>query len=72
MSEYTVSHFMSETCAAMEGLNEPADYVEAIAPMLHRLINGPRTFLKPEHFRQDDDHYARNAVYVDSKGRHRL
>lgn len=68
MSEYTVSRFMSETCAATERLNEPADYVEAIAPMLHRLINGPRTFLKPEHFREDDDHYARNAVYVDSKG----
>ena len=68
MSDYALDDFLAETRAAMADSDEPADCVEAVAPMLHRLINGPRDFLKPEHFRSDPDHYARNAVHIDAAG----
>lgn len=37
-------------------------------PAMYRLLNGSRSFLRPEHFRADPDHYARNAVHVDDNG----
>jgi len=38
--------------------------VEAIAPIMHRFMREAEQLLKPEHFRADPDHYARNAVYI--------
>lgn len=68
MSDYELDQFLAEARAAASGLQEPADCVEVVAPQLHRLINGPRDFLKPEHFRAEPDHYARNAIYIDEAG----
>jgi predicted metal-dependent enzyme (double-stranded beta helix superfamily) len=68
MGAYGLEEFMSETRAAIARTGEPADCVEAVAPLLHRLINGSRDFLKPEHFRSDPDHYARNAIHMDEAG----
>ena len=65
MSGYGLEEFLTETRSAVARAGEPADCVEAVAPLLHRLINGPRDFLKPEHFRPDPDHYARNAIHID-------
>jgi predicted metal-dependent enzyme (double-stranded beta helix superfamily) len=68
MSGYGLDAFMTETRAAVARLAELADCVEAVAPLLHRLINGSRDFLKPEHFRARPDHYARNAIHIDDDG----
>ena len=68
MSDYRLAAFLADTRAAVAGAEQPADSVEAVAPLLHRLINGSREFLKPEHFRADPGHYARNAIYVDDAG----
>jgi len=38
--------------------------VEAIAPVMHRFMREAERFMKPEHFRADPEHYARNAVYI--------
>jgi predicted metal-dependent enzyme (double-stranded beta helix superfamily) len=43
---------------------EPADCVLAIAPLMHSLLKQADTFLQPQHWRTDPDHYARNAIYV--------
>ena len=42
MSEYTLETFMGEVQELVGRLDEPADCVEAVAPLLHRLINGSR------------------------------
>jgi predicted metal-dependent enzyme (double-stranded beta helix superfamily) len=65
MSHYGLEEFLAETRAAVAHSGEPADCVEAVAPLLHRLINGSRDFLKPEHFRPEPNHYARNAIHID-------
>ena len=67
-SDYGLAEFLTETRAAVAASAEPADCVETVAPLLHRLINGPRDFLKPEHFRPEPDHYARNAIHIDADG----
>ena len=68
MSDYGLEAFLADTRSAISGASEPADCVEAVAPLLYRLINGPRDFLKPAHFRSAPEHYARNAIHVDEAG----
>ena len=68
MSDYSLDQFMTDTREAVGSLQESADCVDAVAPLLHRLIAGSRNFLKPEHFRSDPDHYARNAIHIDEEG----
>ncbi|MCA8915996.1 MAG: cysteine dioxygenase family protein [Planctomycetes bacterium] len=43
---------------------EFSDVVSVLVPKMMKLISGPRDFLKPEHFQDDPNHYARNAVWV--------
>jgi predicted metal-dependent enzyme (double-stranded beta helix superfamily) len=43
---------------------QPADAVDAIAPHMQSLLSEADTFLKPEHFRSDPVHYARNAIFI--------
>lgn len=63
MSDYTLTSFLSDCqdCAARQ--SEPSEIVHAITPLMHRLLTGSRTFLKPEHFQSEPDHYARNLIY---------
>ncbi len=68
MSDYSLSEFVADCRACAAAHPEPADCVEAIAPLLQRLLLGDRTFLEPQHFRADPDHYARNAIYVAEDG----
>ena len=68
MSSYELEEFLSDTRAVIARAAEPADCVEAVAPLMFHLINGARDFLKPEHFRSEPDHYARNAIHVDDSG----
>ncbi|WP_282606281.1 hypothetical protein [Pelagibius sp. Alg239-R121] len=68
MSGYGLNEFLAETQTVIAQAGEPADCVEAVAPLLHRLINGSRDFLKPEHFQSKPDCYARNAIHVDADG----
>ena len=39
MSDYGLEEFLAETRTAVSHSGEPADCVEAVAPLLHRLIN---------------------------------
>ena len=68
MSDYSLERFMADTRDVVRSPRESADYVDAVVPLLHRLISGSRDFLTPEHFRTDAEHYARNAVHIDEEG----
>ena len=39
-----------------------------IAPLMLRLLNSDKSFLKPDHFRSNPTHYERNAIYISSDG----
>jgi len=66
---YTLDAFLADARRCAAACSEPADCVTAIAPLMHRLLSGPRDFLKPEHFRDHPEHYARNAVHIAGDGR---
>ncbi len=68
MPSYELEEFLSDTRAAIARSEEPADCVEAVAPLLHRLITNSHDFLKPEHHRSQPDCYARNAIHLDEAG----
>lgn len=65
MTDSTLDLFVRECRERIAASRQPADCVEKIAPCMHRLLDGDKSFLKPEHFRSDPDHYARNAIYID-------
>ncbi len=68
MSAYDLTHFIDDVGRAARASPEPADCVLAVAPLMHRLLQGDRGFLQPRHFQDDPAHYARNAVHVDQAG----
>jgi len=65
MTDYTLEMFIRDCRGKVSESQNPADCVEKTAPSMYRLLNGDRSFLEPEHFRSDSEHYARNAIYVD-------
>ena len=64
MTDYPLDQFISDAERVVDRCAEPADCVLEIAPLMHRLLSGDRGFLKPQHFKDDPDHYARNAVHL--------
>ena len=69
MHSYALDEFISDCSSIAARCGEPADCVMAVAPLMERLLDGDRSFLRPEHVRSDPGHYARNAIYI-SKDKH--
>lgn len=55
--------FVSQAAAHARDRSDPADCVLALAPLMLELIERATTFLEPQHYRSDADHYSRNLVY---------
>ena len=64
MNKYGLDDFIADCRAAAAANQEPADCVIAVAPLMERLLEGDRSFVRAEHLRSDPDHYARNAIYI--------
>jgi len=62
--EYDVERFVAEAGRTAQGCAEAADCVQAIAPLMLKLVANAKAFLKPTHFRSDPKHYARNAIHI--------
>ena len=56
--------FIAECREQSSRCGSPALAVEAIAPVMHRFVREAERFMKPEHFRADPGHYARNAIFI--------
>jgi len=65
MPSYSLELFIQECRQVISANYAPAVNVEKIVPLMFKLLSGDKSFLKPEHFRSDPDHYARNAIFVD-------
>jgi predicted metal-dependent enzyme (double-stranded beta helix superfamily) len=65
MSTYNLDSFVNECRDVMSLDGDPVDRVELLVPAMYRLLNGDTGFLKPEHFKSDPDHYARNAIHIE-------
>lgn len=58
-----LSTFLSRACTFSDGRTEPADCVLALAPLMLDLVDEAGSFLQPQHYRGDPEHYSRNLVY---------
>ena len=65
MPTYNLDSFVTECRDVMSLDGDPVDRVELLVPAMYRLLNGDTGFLKPEHFKSDPDHYARNAIHIE-------
>ena len=59
-----LDRFISRALACSREHPAPADCVLAVAPLMLELMEGASTFLQPQHFRSDPQHYARNLIYA--------
>jgi predicted metal-dependent enzyme (double-stranded beta helix superfamily) len=64
MAHDTLQAFIADCRQRATRCEHAAVAVEAIAPVMHDFMRVADRFLKPEHFRADPGHYARNAVYI--------
>ena len=55
--------FVSQALTRTRDHSDPADCVLALAPLMLELVERATTFLEPQHYRSDTNHYARNLVY---------
>ena len=60
--------FIADCREAITRKADAADRVTDIAPLMLALLESAPQFLRPEHFREDPDHYARNAIYLGPDG----
>lgn len=67
MSNSALNKFLSNVKEIVRAGHSPADNVEQIVPLMHDLLLGDQSFLRPEHFRAEAEHYARNAIYIDDE-----
>jgi predicted metal-dependent enzyme (double-stranded beta helix superfamily) len=72
MSGYSLKQFLAEVDHCTKEVHEPHRIVQQLAPAMARLLDITHTFLKPEHFADCPDHYARNAVHLCPSGTNSL
>jgi 3-mercaptopropionate dioxygenase len=60
--------FIADAHGVIERQQDAADRVTAIAPLMRRLLDTDRSFLQPDHFRSNPQHYERNAIHISPDG----
>jgi len=63
MNSPSLQTFVSQALARTRDRSDPADCVLSLAPLMLELVEPSTTFLEPQHYRSDTNHYARNLVY---------
>ena len=63
-----LDRFIDDAHAVIARHEDAADRVTLIAPLMRRLLESEKSFLRPDHFRSDPDHYARNAIHISPGG----
>lgn len=64
MDTPALESLISQAAALARDRVDPADCVLALAPLMLELVERAATFLEPQHYRSDPNHYARNLVYA--------
>lgn len=64
MTSPLLASFITQAAERSSSLRDPADSVQALAPLMLELIEESNTFLEPRHTQSTPDHYARNLVYA--------
>jgi len=65
VENYTLEKFLDGCREKIKERPAPKDCVETLVPSMYRLLQGDRSFLRPEHLQSNPEHYARNAIYIE-------
>ena len=68
MKSPALDTFISQAVLQSREQSTPADCVLALAPLMLDLLDNAGSFLEPQHYRSEPDHYARNLVYATDDG----
>lgn len=68
MNSLILERFISQATELGRELSEPADCVQALAPLMLGLIEQTGSFLQPQHYRSEPNHYSRNLIYAAPDG----
>lgn len=60
--------FIGDCETVVARLEGAADRVTAVAPLMQRLLVEAETFLSPDHYRSESEHYSRNAIHIAPSG----
>jgi predicted metal-dependent enzyme (double-stranded beta helix superfamily) len=60
----SLDRFIAACRGVIAETGDAADRVTEIAPLMLALLQSGAGFLRPEHYREDPGHYARNAIYI--------
>ena len=63
-----LDRFICDAQGVIARHEDAADRVTAIAPLMQRLLDSDRSFLQPDHFRSNRQHYERNAIHISPDG----
>jgi predicted metal-dependent enzyme (double-stranded beta helix superfamily) len=66
--DQALDRFIAGAQAVIEAHEEAAERVTLIAPLMRRLLESDKSFLKPHHFRSNPEHYERNAIHISDNG----
>ena len=66
--DQALDRFIADAHAVITQHEEAAERVTMIAPLMRRLLNSARSFLQPDHFRSNPQHYERNAIHFSPDG----
>ena len=64
MTSPALDKFVAESVRLGRALEEPADCVLALAPLMLELIGAAGSFLEPAHYASHADHYTRNLIFA--------
>lgn len=66
--DQALDRFISDAHDVITRHTDAAERVTTIAPLMRRLLDSDKSFLRPEHFRSNPERYERNAIHVSSDG----
>jgi len=61
---YTVEQFIADCRSTTKEFVQPVDIVLELVPKMQELLKSASSFMRPEHFAGDPEHYQRNAIYI--------
>ena len=66
--DQALERFIGAAHAVTAEHEDASDRVTMIAPLMRRLLDSDKAFLRPEHFRSNPLHYERNAIHISPDG----
>ena len=66
--DHALNRFIDDAHAVIDKYGDAADRVTTIAPLMRRLLDSDNSFLQPDHFRANPEHYERNAIHISPDG----